>query len=129
MFGTTLGGTILDDQVPTLDIPKFAQCLSECFKICGVQGQRCCFQHADAPHPLALLRARRERPRRRRAAEQRDELASLHYSITSSARASSVGGTSRPSTCAVCRLMTSSNLVGRATGSSPGFSPLRTLPA
>ena len=32
-------------------------------------------QHADAPHALALLRARRERPRRRRAAEQRDELA------------------------------------------------------
>ena len=35
-----------------------------------------------------LLRPRRERPRRRRAAEQRDELAPLH-SITSSARASS----------------------------------------
>ena len=34
-------------------------------------------QHADAPHPLALLRPRRERPRRRRAAEQRDELAPL----------------------------------------------------
>ena len=32
-------------------------------------------EHADAPHPLRLLRARRERPRRRRAAEQRDELA------------------------------------------------------
>ena len=38
-----------------------------------------------------LLRARRERPRRRRAAEQRDELAASH-SITSSARASRVGG-------------------------------------
>ena len=37
----------------------------------------------------ALLRPRRERPRGRRAAEQRDEIASLH-SITSSARASSV---------------------------------------
>src|SRR5262249_30630443 len=74
MFGTTLGGTILDDQVQTLDIPKFAQCLSECFKICGVQGQRCCFQHPDSPHPVGLLRARRERPRRR-AAEQRDEVA------------------------------------------------------
>ena len=35
-------------------------------------------EHADAPHPLGLLRARRERPRRRRAAEQRDELAPLH---------------------------------------------------
>ena len=38
---------------------------------------------------LALLCARRQRPRRRSAAEQRYELASLH-SITSSARASSV---------------------------------------
>ena len=36
-----------------------------------------------------LLRARRERPRHRRAAEQRDEFAPLH-SITSSARASSL---------------------------------------
>src|SRR5262249_45197779 len=43
--------------------------------------------------------ARRERPRRR-AADERDELAPPQ-SITSSARASSVGGTSRPSTFAV----------------------------
>ena len=49
-------------------------------------------QHAEAPHPLGLLRVRRQRPRRRRAAEQRDKLAPPH-SITSSARASSVGGT------------------------------------
>ena len=36
----------------------------------------------------------------------------LGYSITSSARASSVGGTSRPSAFAVLRLITSSYLVG-----------------
>ena len=81
-------------------------------------------QHADAPHAIGLLRARRERPRSRRAAEQRDELAALH-SITSSARASSVGGTSRPSALAVLRLITSSYLVGACTGRSAGFSPLR----
>jgi hypothetical protein len=40
---------------------------------------------------MGLLRTRRERPRGRRATEQRDELAPLH-SITSSARASSIGG-------------------------------------
>jgi len=34
-------------------------------------------QNADAPHPFALLCARRERPRRCRAAEQRDELAPI----------------------------------------------------
>jgi hypothetical protein len=28
-------------------------------------------QHADAPHPVRLLRARRERPRNRRAAKRR----------------------------------------------------------
>jgi hypothetical protein len=47
-----------------------------------------------------LLRPRRERPGRRRAAEQRDELAALH-SITSSARPSSGSGTVRPSAFSV----------------------------
>ena len=47
------------------------------------------------------------------------------YSITSSARASSVGGTSRPSALAVLTLITSSYLVGACTGRSAGFSPLR----
>src|SRR5215472_13894993 len=45
-------------------------------------------------------RARRERPRGHRAAEQRHELAARH-SITSSATESSVGGTVRPSILAV----------------------------
>jgi len=43
-------------------------------------------EHADAPHAVALLRARREGPSRR-AAEERDELAAPNHSITSSARA------------------------------------------
>src|ERR1700730_15808132 len=47
------------------------------------------------------------------------------YSITSSARARSVAGTSIPSALAVLRLITSSNLVGRWIGSSPGFAPAR----
>jgi hypothetical protein len=51
------------------------------------------------------------------------------YSITSSARASSVAGTSRPSVLAVWRLMTSSNLVDCTTGISAGFAPLRIFPA
>jgi hypothetical protein len=34
-------------------------------------------EDADAPHPLALLRVCRERPRNRRAAQQRNELASF----------------------------------------------------
>src|SRR5262245_25165083 len=49
------------------------------------------------------------------------------YSITSSARASSVGGSVMPSAFAVVRLMTNSNLVGCSTGMSPGFVPRRIL--
>src|SRR5262249_35971411 len=70
-----------------------------------------------------LLRARRQRPRHRRPAEQGDECASAFHSITSSARASSVGGTSRPSACAVIKFTTSSNFVGCSTGISPGLAP------
>ena len=51
------------------------------------------------------------------------------YSITSSAVASSVGGTVRPKALAVFRLMTNSNLVGCTTGRSPGLSPLRIRPS
>src|SRR6202040_2184630 len=47
------------------------------------------------------------------------------HSITSSARASSVAGTSRPSVLAVFKLITSSNLVGACTGRFAGFSPAR----
>src|SRR5262249_47748179 len=56
--------------------------------------QRCAVaQEPDNWSLRRLLRARREGPRRR-AAEQRDEIAPLH-SITSSARASSGSGTFR----------------------------------
>jgi hypothetical protein len=47
------------------------------------------------------------------------------HSITSSARARSVGGIVRPRARAVLRLMTSSNLVGSCTGRSAGLAPLR----
>src|SRR5262249_8180354 len=78
--------------------------------------------------PFRLLRARCERPRRSRAAEQNDEPPRPH-SITPSARASNVGGTSRPRTLAACRLMHSSNFVDCTTGKSAGFAPLRIRPA
>src|SRR5262245_46272094 len=47
-------------------------------------------EHADASDALARLRARRERPRRRYPAEQRDDLAPPDPSIPSSARVRSV---------------------------------------
>src|SRR5262249_51540312 len=88
-------------------------------------------------HPVALVvrgqapftpfGPRSERPRSRREAEQRDQRAALH-SITSSARASSVGGISMPSARAVGRLMTNWNLVDCTTGRSVGLAPLRMRP-
>src|SRR5262249_30672464 len=82
-------------------------------------------QPADHWH-FRLLRARRERPCCR-AAAQRDELATFH-SITSSARASKVGGMAISRALAVFRLMASSNFVGCTIGRSAGFSPFSTRP-
>src|SRR5262245_38453034 len=81
------------------------------------------FQHSRSGF---ALRARRERPRRR-AADERDELAALH-SITSLAVICMIIGTVRPRAFAVLRLMTRSNFVGCTTGRSPGLVPLRIRP-
>src|SRR5262245_12594998 len=78
----------------------------------------------DLP-PIALLRAGRDRPKRRRAAEQRDELAPADHSITSSVSASSLSGIWSPSALAAFRLITKWYFVGNCTGKSPGFSPRR----
>src|SRR5262249_32782240 len=127
VVGLAGGPVRLDTQVATVHPPQLLQALQEGgvalldVWIVWAPAPR---EHADAPHPLALLGLRRERPSRRRAAEKRDELAPLH-SITSSARASSVGGTSRPRALAVLRLIAISNLVGACTGRSAAFSPLR----
>src|SRR5260221_14482714 len=51
----------------------------------------------------------------RRRPQHQTRTSSALYSITSSARASKVAGTSRPSSFAVFRLMTSSYLVGACT--------------
>src|SRR5262249_3813965 len=96
------------------------------------QGQHYCCNpndgHCDLPVP-ALWRLTRTATRSSgcRAAEKRDERAPPH-SITSSAIASSPGGTSMPSIRAVWTLMTNSNLVDCSVGRSAGFAPLRILP-
>src|SRR5262249_51374794 len=75
-------------------------------------------QKADDRHGR-LLRPRNSRPRHRSPAEKPDDIAPPH-SITSSARTRIVGGISRPSSLAVFRLTTSSNLAGTWTGNSLG---------
>ena len=53
----------------------------------------------------------------------------VDYSIRSSASSCIETGTASPSVFAVLRLMTNSNFVGRTTGRSTGFAPLRIRPA
>src|SRR5262249_17003548 len=111
---------ILDPQVVPLDIACLRQAESDCRSV----GGSCCLRERAKKSDqrlLRLLRPRGERPRRRRAAKQRDELAALH-SITSSA-ASSIGGTVRPSALAVLRLMNSSTFVVCSTGRSAAMAP------
>src|SRR5262249_50097554 len=112
-----------DRDVLAFDVAGFLQTLAECANEVRIRSGRSAMKITDHWHDRPL-RARPERPRGHRAAKQRDELASLH-SITSSARASSIRGTSMPSAFAVFRLITSSYLVGACTGRSAGFSPLR----
>src|SRR6516165_7109260 len=126
-FVASLRPANLDCVGSVLDPAKLAQSLhkgGDPSALC----RRCGAAHEpDSRELYRLLRDRRERPRCYRAAEQRDELASPH-SITSSASASSLSGTVRPSALAVLRLITSSNLVDCCTGKSAGLAPLRMRP-
>src|SRR5262249_21759415 len=127
VLGIGCGKAIINPHIVAVGPAQLLQSLLECHEayldVLIVRGQT--REHPDPPHPLPLLRARHDRPSRRRTAEQRDELAPPSHSITSSARASSVGGTSRPSALAVLRFTTISYFTGNCTGRSPGFAPRR----
>src|SRR5262249_5252757 len=118
-----IGPAVLDRRILALDIAGFAQAPTESGYAGGECYSRSAVEETNHWH-RSLLRARRERPCRSRAAEQRDEFAALH-SITSSARASRLSGTVRPSVLAVLRLRASSNFTGACTGKSAAFSPRR----
>src|SRR6202043_3891286 len=117
---------VIDPHVASVDPSRLLQLLQECCNAALpdqiIRGKW--DVHANAPHALWLLRTRTKRPRSRCAPEERDEFAAGH-SMTSSARASSVGGSVRPSSLAVGRLMTSSNFDACITGRSAGLAPLR----
>src|SRR5262249_8840324 len=121
-----LGPAVFDRDILALDIVGFLQALAKCTQSVHIHISRCTLEEADHRH-RRLLRARRERPRDRRAAEQRDERAASAHSITSAAIASSLSGTFKPSALAVRRLITNSNRVGCSTGRSAGFAPLKIL--
>src|SRR5262249_19624574 len=120
---SSLRPAIFDRDVLTLDVTGLVQATAETGHPGRERLRRLSTQESDHRH-RRLLCAHHERPRSCCAAEQRNEPTPCH-SITSSARASSVGGTSMPSALAVLRLMTNSYLVGACTGRSAGFSPLR----
>src|SRR5262245_11458525 len=122
--GLVLRPAILDRHILALDVADFTKALPECGQKACTIGRRPRTAEESYHRHRRLLRACRKRPRRR-AGEQHDELAASLHSITSSARASTVGGISMPSALAVLRLTTSSYLVGACTGRSAGFSPLR----
>src|SRR5262245_24688379 len=117
----------LDCEVATFDIARLVQPPAQGGDELLERFGRCAAEKPHYRHGFPLLPARRNRPRCRRAAEQRDELAPPDHSITSSARASSLSGISMPSALAVLRLTTNSNLVDCTTGKSPGLVPLRIL--
>src|SRR5262245_15230992 len=116
-FGRALAASfapaIEDAHVATFDPAELAQPLDESIGPLPLSRSRVRAEKSDRGQ-CRLLRARRQRPRRR-AAEQRDELAAPLHSITSSARASTLAGRSRPSAFAVLRLTTSSYFVGACT--------------
>jgi hypothetical protein len=77
--GITGGPSILIGDVTTLDPTKFLHPFAECghARLSFTILFRKVHEHAN-PTSVTLLRARGERPHRRRSAEQRDELAALH---------------------------------------------------
>src|SRR5215831_8397366 len=126
-MGLIFRRAVFDRDILALDKACFLQALAEgSHEVSGVS-ERGVPQETNNRH-RRLLSARRERPRDRRAAEERDELAAFQaHSITSSARSRNDSGIVRPSALAVVRLITRLNLVGCSTGISPGFVPRRIL--
>src|SRR5262249_9957535 len=71
-----VGPAIFNRHVAALDISRRAEALAKGGQGARIGLRRCAVEKPDHRH--RLLRARRERPEQRRAAEQRDELAPPH---------------------------------------------------
>src|SRR5262249_17937912 len=111
----------LQDEVTRLHVAQLAQSLSEGSDVCRRGSRRQKTDPVNFPHLLRLDGERRGEEGPRASGEGSPR----HYSTTSSARASTEGGIGRPRARAALRLITSSNVVGRWTGRSPGLAPLR----
>src|SRR5262249_14836469 len=121
----TIGERNLKSAVAGFDISELTHALSKACQIALKRLRGSGAENTDDRH-ARLLCVSLHRPSHCRTGDEQDELAPPH-SITSSAATSSLGGTVRPSTFAVMRLTTRSNLIGCSTGISPGFAPCRIL--
>src|SRR5262245_50818165 len=121
-----LGPAVFNRHVVAIDVTSVLEPLPERLQAIRITVRRLTVEEPDYRR-LLLLRRRRDRPSRRSAAEQRDELAPPDHSITSSARNKIEVGSVIPSALAVWRLAVMLNLVARSMGSSAGFAPLRIL--
>src|SRR5262249_60884372 len=101
---------VFDLDVMVLDVAGFVQALPKRRQCARLRLDRTAIHETNYRHHR-LLRARRERPRGSRAAEQRYERAPLH-SITSSARSRNDSGIINPMAFAALRLTTNWNFVG-----------------
>ena len=124
-LATTLCGKVVDVDALPIHITQIAQALEE-RKSRRLQRTWIERKEAETWDFLGLLRTHSHRPRSRCAPEERDEVAAVH-SMTSSARASSIGGISMPSALAVFRLISNSYFEACSTGRSAGLAPFRIL--
>src|SRR5262249_13859317 len=124
-LGGALGPTIFQPQVLSLNVAKFTKTLAQTLD-CRERERR---DYPDRHRPrwpgrTSDVGQHRPEPPRRRAAQQRDDLAPLH-AMPSSARTKNVSEIARPSVLAVLRLTMSANFVGCSIGRSAGLAPLR----
>ena len=77
-FCDAISRTVLDGEILAFDVPEFAQASEQGVQIGSVLGGGNRLKYSDAIDFSGLLRARRNRPHRRSAAEQADELPSPH---------------------------------------------------
>jgi hypothetical protein len=137
-FGSRIGSRRFGARAAVVglcDLDKFGNCLcrsKDAFVPAGQPKSCACPGMAEQPGSPTISKTSLHSPDERESeARLRMSWATIihgTHSITSSARASSVDGTSRPRALAVFMLMTNSNLVGCKTGRSAGFSSLRTRP-
>ena len=95
---SALAPSVFDRDITTFDPTERTQSLPERRDVLAVGRRHARAEKPDGGYPRSLLRACRKRPRRRRAAEQRDEAPALH-SISSLSRSYQLAVPSRPSSC------------------------------